>query len=112
FSGTVAATASTPAATGAGIPFRWASLSAAQQAALKGSGNTDASSTAMGQGVLNFLRGDRSNEGAGLGLRTRGHVLGDIVGSSVWYAGRPKSGFTNDAYATFASTVARTPMVY
>ena len=112
FSGTAAATANTPAATGAGIPFRWASLSAAQQAALKGTSNTDASSTALGQGVLNFLRGDRSNEGTGLGLRTRGHVLGDIVGSSVWYGGRPRSGFTNDAYATFASTVARTPMVY
>jgi type IV pilus assembly protein PilY1 len=112
FSGTAAATATSPAATGSGVPFRWARLSDAQKAALKGSTSTDTASTTLGQRVLDFLRGDRSNEGSALGLRTRGHVLGDIVGSSVWYAGQPRSGFTHDGYATFASTIARTPMVY
>lgn len=112
FSGTTAATATSAAATGAGVPFRWASLSEAQKAALKGSTGIDAASTALGQGVLDFLRGDRSNEGAGLGLRKRGHVLGDIVGSSVWYVGKPSSGFTHEGYAAFASTIDRTPMVY
>ncbi|UVH60093.1 PilC/PilY family type IV pilus protein [Variovorax paradoxus] len=112
FSGTAAATGTSGATTGSGIPFRWANLSDAQKAALKGSTGTDDKDTALGQAVLNFLRGDRSNEGTGdLQLRKRGHVLGDIVGSSVWYAGQPNSGFTNDAYAKFAS-VARTPMVY
>ncbi|WPH11940.1 pilus assembly protein [Variovorax paradoxus] len=112
FSGTAAATPTNAAASGAGVPFRWANLSEAQKAALKGSTGTDAASTALGQGVLDFLRGDRSNEGAGLGLRKRGHVLGDIVGSSVQYVGRPSSGFTHEGYATFASTIDRTPMVY
>ncbi|MGJ7531909.1 MULTISPECIES: PilC/PilY family type IV pilus protein [unclassified Variovorax] len=111
FSGTAAATGASVATTGSGVPFRWVNLSDAQKAALRGSTSTDAASTALGQAVLNFLRGDRSNESTGLELRKRGHVLGDIVGSSVWYAGQPKSGFTSDAYATFAST-ARTPMVY
>ncbi|MDQ0590663.1 pilus assembly protein [Variovorax paradoxus] len=113
FSGTAAATATSAAATGAGVPFRWANLSDAQKAALKGSTGTDTASTALGQAVLDFLRGDRSNEGsAGLGLRKRGHVLGDIVGSSVRYVGQPGSGFTHDGYAKFASTIARTPMAY
>ena len=111
FSGTAAATATSAATTGSGVPFRWASLSDVQKAALKGTASTDTASIALGRAVLDFLRGDRSNEGAGLQLRKRGHVLGDIVGSSVWYAGQPRSGFTNDAYATFAAT-ARTPMVY
>lgn len=112
FSGTAAATATSAATIGSGVPFRWGSLSDVQKAALKGTTSTDAVSTALGRAVLDFLRGDRRNEGAGLGLRERGHVLGDIVGSSVWYAGQPRSGFTNDAYATFASTIARTPVVY
>jgi type IV pilus assembly protein PilY1 len=111
FSGTAAATATTRAIVGSGIPFRWASLSNAQKTALQGSTGTDAASIAFGQAVLDFLRGDRGNEGAGLRLRQRGHVLGDIVGSSVWYAGQPNSGFTHDGYATFAAT-ARKPMVY
>ncbi|RSZ35038.1 MULTISPECIES: PilC/PilY family type IV pilus protein [unclassified Variovorax] len=111
FSGTTVATTTSTATVGSGVPFRWDRLSDAQKAALKGSTATDAKSTAFGRAVLDFLRGDRSNEDTGLGLRKRSHVLGDIVGSSVWYTGQPRSGFTSDAYATFAST-ARTPMVY
>lgn len=111
FSGTTAASAGRAATTGSGVPFRWANLSDAQKAALKASTGTDAESTAQGQAVLDFLRGDRSNEGAGRQFRKRGHVLGDIVGSSVWYAGQPNSGFTSDAYAAFAA-IARMPMVY
>ncbi|HEX7867870.1 MAG TPA: PilC/PilY family type IV pilus protein [Variovorax sp.] len=111
FSGTAAATATSAATRGSGVPFRWVRLSDAQKSALKGTTDTGTTSTALGEAVLDFLRGDRSNEGTGLELRKRGHVLGDIVGSSVWYAGQPRSGFTSDAYATFAS-IGRTPMVY
>lgn len=97
---------------GTGIPFRWDHLSSAQQAALRGSTGTNDASTDPGQAVLNFLRGDRSNEGnAGLKLRERAHVLGDIAGSAVWYAGKPRSGFSQDGYAAFAAT-ARASMVY
>ncbi|WP_432725735.1 PilC/PilY family type IV pilus protein [Variovorax sp. W6] len=112
FSGTTTATASSAATSGSGVPFRWNRLNDTQKDALKGSAAVDAASTALGQGVLDFLRGDRSNEGTRLGLRKRAHVLGDIVGSSVWYAGKPRSGFTNDAYARFAASVGRAPMVY
>lgn len=112
FSGTTAAAPTHAATTGSGVPFRWASLSDAQKAALKGSTGTDTASETLGRGVLDFLRGDRRNEGTGLNLRRRGHVLGDIVGSSLMYAGQPRSGFTQDGYAKFASTIARAPMVY
>ncbi|WP_295983952.1 PilC/PilY family type IV pilus protein, partial [uncultured Variovorax sp.] len=111
FSGTEAASATGAARRGAGTPFRWAHLSDRQKNALKGSAETDVESTASGRAVLDFLRGDRSNEDAGRRFRKRGHVLGDIAGSSVWYAGQPRSGFTGDAYALFAS-VPRAPMVY
>jgi len=111
FSGTTAASAGRAATTGAGVPFRWADLSDAQKAALKASTDTGAESTAFGRAVLDFLRGDRSNEGAGRQFRKRGHVLGDIVGSSVWYEGQPKSGFTGEAYAAFAA-ISRAPMLY
>lgn len=74
-----------------GIPFEWANLTAAQQAALTAG---DASSTAN---RLNYLRGDRSNEinasGAGL-YRTRVSVLGDIVDSSPVWSGPPASPYT------------------
>jgi type IV pilus assembly protein PilY1 len=69
-----------------GIPFEFANLSAAQQAALN---LGDSSSTAN---RLNFLRGDRSNEvnTAGVGLfRDRDYVLGDIVDSSPVAVGQP-----------------------
>jgi type IV pilus assembly protein PilY1 len=100
----------TPVASG--VPFRWASLSESQKAALSPGTGTAAERQARGEAVLAFLRGDRSNEApTGLKLRARTHVLGDIVGSSVWYAGQPASGFTHDAYAAFAKAE-RTPMLY
>ncbi|MDH6594104.1 type IV pilus assembly protein PilY1 [Variovorax sp. TBS-050B] len=112
FSGTVVGTADAGTVIGSGVPFRWDSLSDAQRAALAGSADAKAEGTARGQAVLAFLRGDRSNEGAaGQKLRRRDHLLGDIVGSSVWYAGQPRSGFTRDGYAAFAK-IARPPMVY
>ena len=57
---------------GTTIPFRLTSLSAAQQSLF---GNSAA--------LVNFLRGERINEGAT--YRTRKHVLGDIVHSRPYY---------------------------
>lgn len=63
---------------GTKVAFRWASLSAAQQATI---GNaTD------GPKILNYVRGDRSNEApAGNQYRVRGSVLGDILHSRPLY---------------------------
>ena len=61
---------------GTKIPFRFASLSLAQQTAL-GSATT-------GPKLLNYVRGDRSNEAPATALlRTRKRVLGDIVHSTL-----------------------------
>ncbi len=55
-------------------PFRWAYLTSEQQ-------------TAIGsEAILNFVRGDRSNEEPdGLSLYQRGSVLGDILHSNIHY---------------------------
>jgi len=64
----------------AGVPFRWANLSSAQKTALD-----LASASATTSPVLNFIRGDRSNETpSGLQYRARNEesVLGDIIHST------------------------------
>lgn len=66
-----------------GAPFEWDKISASQQTALGGSSN--------GQNILNYIRGDQSNElqnkvGA---FRNRTYVLGDIVDSTPAYVGAP-----------------------
>lgn len=69
-----------------GAAFVWADLSAAQQTAL---GDSD---------LLDYLRGDRSNEIAltGDGLyRKRTSVLGDIVNSSPMWVGPPSAPYTD-----------------
>ncbi|WP_430388443.1 pilus assembly protein [Dyella sp. 20L07] len=87
-----------------GIPFRYASLSASQQTAL-GSSST----------LLNFLRGDQSNESTLYHVRP--HILGDIVHSEavlVQNALSPKySESFNPGYTAYSTTVAnRMPVVY
>jgi type IV pilus assembly protein PilY1 len=74
-----------------GIPFEWANLNAAQQAALTAGDATTTSNR------LNYLRGDRTKEinTAGTGLyRRRDAVLGDIVDSSPAWVGPPSSPYT------------------
>ncbi len=60
------------------VPFRWASLSSIQQASI-GDATT-------GPLIVNFVRGDRSNEEpAGASYRARQHLLGDILHSTLHY---------------------------
>jgi len=74
---------------GTKVPFRSASLSATQQGYLTGTINLTAYTSTQ---IVNFLRGDRSNEDA-LGLRMRsaeepgtgGPVLGDIIHCRPYY---------------------------
>lgn len=68
-------------ATGTAVPFRSTSLSASQQTALSATINTTAYTSTQ---IVNFLRGDRSNEGAST-LRQRSSALGDIVHSRPYY---------------------------
>lgn len=94
-----------------GIPFRWGSLPnaapATQRALLNASDN-------RGSDRLDYLRGDRSSEGAGpSSFRARTSVLGDLVNSNLWYLDRPTNASKLLGYSTFASTNAsRAPMLY
>lgn len=61
------------------VPFRWASLATAQQAAINSNATT-------GQAILDYVRGDRGNEAPnGLNFRARASVLGDILHSTLYY---------------------------
>ena len=67
---------------GSKIPFRWASLDTTQRSKLD-------SDVTKGTNIVNFLRGDRTNEkpnGANL-YRPRAHVLGDIIHSRPLFVG-------------------------
>ncbi len=91
-----------------GVAFRYANLSTSQQSALPGD-------TASSSPLLNFLRGDKSNEGSL--FRVRRHVLGDIVDSSavlVQGALSPSySDATNPGYSAYVTSVkSRAPVVY
>jgi type IV pilus assembly protein PilY1 len=105
-------------ATGLAVPFRSASLSAAQLTALDTiwrTGNDSAD-------YLNYLRGDTTHEEASTATssshayRTRALLLGDIVTSKARPVGPPTAPFSsaaNPGYAAFKSTWAtRTTMVY
>jgi type IV pilus assembly protein PilY1 len=94
--------------TGDGIPFRFNSLGASQQAM-------------MSDAEVDFIRGDRSNEATLLRERPAvDGLLGDIVNSSPVFVGGPRSinrdqaPFPeNDLYSGFAQTKAsRRPVVY
>ena len=99
---------------GVGVPFEWANLSAAEQADLKTNPSGGVDSATVAQTRLDFLRGDRSNEGAG-NLRIRAGRLGDIVQSNPVFVGAPQMGYYDttpypaaspDLYSEFKSTYA------
>lgn len=107
-------------ATGAGVPFRWASISAAQQTAL----DTVYRTGSDGADFLNYIRGDTTyEEGSAAAVPTASKVyrarttqVGDIVGSRVLPVAPPSGPFadgTNPGYSTFKTTYASRPtMLY
>jgi len=85
---------------GNAIPFRFLDLTPAQQVQI-GS-----------EAILNYIRGDRSNESAA-GMRERSGVLGDIIHSGPAYVGKPSRGYAYDDYLGFAnSNAARAGRIY
>jgi type IV pilus assembly protein PilY1 len=107
-----------------GVPFRWGSLTGAQQTALYPLTYANQSVTLPGGGAdyVNYLRGDRTNEvnaniaGGAKALRQRTLLLGDIVDSPLVVVGAPQMMFSevyNPGYAAFKiAKTGRTPMVY
>jgi type IV pilus assembly protein PilY1 len=102
----------------AGVPFRLANLSITQKDALKTgyAGSTVDDS----QNFLNYLRGERKNEQNSTvadgtkSYRSRGELLGDIVGSKLKPIGQPAYPFSdsrNAGYSNFKSAWASRPTV-
>jgi len=77
------------ASTSAGVPFQWSDISADMKLDLNTNptGGTDAD--AVGEARLDYIRGDRSNEGAGYAFRERISLLGDLVNSGPVFVGQP-----------------------
>ena len=112
--------------------FDWANLTAAQQAYFTtpnistlsqfcASGVTCLSAAnqtaAAGANLVNFLRGDRINEGISTDTtkyyRQRVHVLGDIVNAEAVYVKLPLFGYADAEYTAFITAQAsRQGMVY
>lgn len=73
--------------------------------------------TAAGQPLVNFIRGDRTNEGdltvPTQYFRARGHVLGDIVNSEAVYAAQSLVSYADTGYGDFKTSInARAGVVY
>lgn len=67
--------------------------------------------SAAGANLVNFIRGDRSNEGAL--YRERSSVLGSLVEASPVFVGKPPFAYQDLGYSAFAQAQAsRCPMVY
>lgn len=114
------------------VNFTWSTLTAAQQAwfsapyinagAATGglsqfcsSGTTCLGSTAQaaasGAALVNYLRGDRTNETGT--FRTRAHILGDIVSSEARYVKAPQQNYLDANYSAFQAAMAnRAATVY
>ena len=79
---------------------------------------TIASGGAAGEALVNFLRGDRSNEEGAVTdatkyYRNRTHVLGDIVSAQPQYGGAPSKSYSDSGYDAFRSAQAsRTSLVF
>jgi type IV pilus assembly protein PilY1 len=72
---------------------------------------------AAGANLVNFLRGDRSNEGAEKDntkyYRQRQHILGDLVNAQVVYVTKPRANYADAGYSDFAAAQsARQAVVY
>lgn len=91
--------------------FTWLALGNAMQTTLARLTPISASDS-LGQDRLNYLRGDKSNEGTL--FRPRNKLLGDIINSGIVFSGPPTASVsTTSAYASFYSTNAsRTPALF
>lgn len=73
--------------------------------------NTVATGGAAGEALVNFLRGDRTNEGTF--YRKRTHILGDIVSAEARYVKVPLFSYRDGGYADFKKEMAsRNGVVY
>jgi len=99
-----------------GVPFQWTNLSASMQADLTTSPSGGTDTATVGAARLDFIRGDRSNEGVGYMFRERQSVLGDIINSGPVFVGAPNLAWPDyapfptgsNAYSVFKNGTAAT----
>ncbi|MDH3633165.1 MAG: PilC/PilY family type IV pilus protein [Gammaproteobacteria bacterium] len=72
-----------------GAPFQWTDLSALQKDDLKTNPAGGVDPDAVGLARLEYLRGDRTNEGSGYFFRERLSLLSDLVNSGPVFVGEP-----------------------
>lgn len=91
--------------------FTWGAIGTAMQTNLAKLASTSTSDS-LGEARLNYLRGDKSNEGST--FRARNKLLGDIVNSGIVFSGSPAASVSSTAaYATFyAANASRTPALF
>ena len=102
-----------------GTPFLWSNLSATQKLDLSRTAATPGGDSVDGERILNYLRGDRTNESTTASskfYRQRDKLLGDIVDSKVVYLGKPAGSYSdsyNPGYTQFKTDYAgRKPLVF
>jgi len=96
-----------------GVPFRWANITDAMKADLRINPAGISDSDAVAEARLDFLRGDRTNEGTGFGFRVRDSRLGDIVNSGPVFVKEANLGWPDEApfptgdnaYSTFRQSI-------
>jgi|GEM_PF-712998 len=86
--------------------FLWDELGTAQQLALDPATVTAGLTSTYDSDILNFIRGNRSDEKSNTGgtLRIRYSLLGDIVDSWPVYVGPPTENYTFGGFVTFKNT--------
>ena len=72
-----------------GAPFQWTNLSMTQKDDLKTNPTGGVDADAVGIARLEYLRGDRTNEGSGYFFRQRLSLLSDLVNSGPVFVGEP-----------------------
>jgi hypothetical protein len=96
----------TMGAAGTQAPFLWSNLSDAQKTALDPETFALGTTGAYDSPILNFVRGDRSNEkGLGGPFRDRYSLLGDIINSYPVYIGPARENYTITGYPLFQDSV-------
>jgi len=92
------------------VAFRWANLNNTQKQLLDKLAFTNQDTSSM---ILDFLRGDRSQENPKGPLRLRFTVMGDVVHSHPEYVGIPNGVYTDTSYVNFKNNnLNRAPRVY